>query len=205
MVKIKHAAFIKSAAGLHDSLPESKSEIVFLGRSNVGKSSLINMVANRQGLAKSSSTPGKTQLINFFDFIFSNDDNEQIECRLVDLPGFGYAKVSHDTKEKWQRNLTHFLQNRFSIRLFCHLIDARHPNLEIDQEVAEFLDDLKRPDQQIVQIITKIDKLGQGELVKLKRLYPHALLASSSKNKGAEAIRQMMIGSIGFLPKEEVQ
>ena len=125
--RIVEAQFIKSAQSIADSLPEDMSEVVFLGRSNVGKSSTLNGLTQRKNLAKSSATPGKTQLINFFETRYLYND-QSYPVRFVDLPGFGYAKVSKSLKEVWQKNLVEFIQHRVSIRLFIHLRDARHAN-----------------------------------------------------------------------------
>lgn len=103
MIIIKEASFVKSAEKMDQILDEDTLEVAFIGRSNVGKSSIINALTNRKGLAKSSSTPGKTRLINFFDIKFKKDD-EDYEARLVDLPGFGYARVSKSMKHEWQKN-----------------------------------------------------------------------------------------------------
>jgi len=115
--RVVEAAFIKSAQSIADSLPEDMSEVVFLGRSNVGKSSTLNSLTQRKNLAKSSATPGKTQLINFFETRYLYND-ESYPVRFVDLPGFGYAKVSKSLKEVWQKNLVEFIEHRVSIRLF---------------------------------------------------------------------------------------
>jgi len=195
VISVKEAKFIKSSRGIDDALPSTASEVVFLGRSNVGKSSLINMIASRQGLAKSSATPGKTRLINFFEIVL-HDNKGDYPLRLVDLPGFGYAKVSHSMKDEWQEELTRFLAHRRSIRIYFHLIDSRHPELEIDREVGEFIAQMKTPDQKIIPILTKVDKLGQSEKAKLKKLYPTALMVSSAKTLGAQEVRKMILESV---------
>ncbi|NOX16224.1 MAG: YihA family ribosome biogenesis GTP-binding protein [Epsilonproteobacteria bacterium] len=183
MIRIIEAEFITSAQKIDDSLPDDTSEVVFLGRSNVGKSSFINALANKKSLAKSSSTPGKTRLINFFDIKFLKD-GEKFIARFVDLPGFGYAKVSKSIKNEWQKNLTDFLQKRKSIRLFVHLVDSRHPNLDIDNMVHDFLNANIRADQKMVQIFTKSDKLNQKEKNALKRSFPDSIFTSNSKKIG---------------------
>ena len=167
-MKILKAQFIKSAASLSDSLPPDKAEVAFLGRSNVGKSSLINALVSQKSLAKSSQTPGKTRLINFFSVSVAVGD-EVGEFRLVDLPGFGYAKVSKDERALWERNLTGFLLRRESIKLFLLLRDARHPDMEIDEEVKEFLSAISRGDFKIQEVYTKIDKLKKNELSLLRQ------------------------------------
>ena len=106
-MKIKTIKFIKSAQSIADSIEPNFNEVVFMGRSNVGKSSFLNTLTN-QKIAKTSSTPGKTQLINFFEVIYENE----AKTIFVDLPGFGYAKVSKSTKTSWQKNLTNFIKNR---------------------------------------------------------------------------------------------
>lgn len=187
-LKIVDAVFHTSAQRLEDSPPPDIAEIAFLGRSNVGKSSLLNSLTKRKTLAKSSSTPGKTQLINYFDITFK-DYNEENEIknyygRFVDLPGFGYAKVSKSLKKNWHKNLTDFLEQRPSLQIFVHLIDSRHSTLDIDKSVDEFLTHIKRGDQIIINAFTKIDKLKQTDLQKLKREYPEGIFISNLKNKG---------------------
>ena len=185
MIHLKEASFVKSASKLDESTPEGISEVAFIGRSNVGKSSIINALTNRKDLAKSSSTPGKTRLINFFKIVFSKD-SELFHAQLVDLPGFGYAKVSHSLKEEWQRNLSEYIKKRSSIRVFVHLIDGRHPFLEIDAEVRTYLESIVRPDQTILRIFTKADKLKQGDVSLIKKHYPDAILVSNTSKKGID-------------------
>ena len=131
-MRIVEAKFMESAQSIVDSPSPDLAEIAFLGRSNVGKSSLLNTLTNHKGLAKSSSTPGKTKLINFFDVTYQTEEKDKFKCRFVDLPGFGYAKVSKSLKKDWDIKLTNFLEKRASLRIFIHLIDARHINLDID-------------------------------------------------------------------------
>ena len=165
-MKIVDAKFLQSAQSVNDSPAPNVAEVAFLGRSNVGKSSLLNTLTNRGGLAKSSSTPGKTQLINYFDIKFKTEDEQTpyLFARFVDLPGFGYAKVAKSLKYDWNRNLTGYLELRPNLQIFVHLIDSRHPGLEIDNNVDEFLKDIKRGDQIIINAFTKTDKLTQAEL-----------------------------------------
>jgi len=176
--------FIKSAPSIKEAIEPNFLEIALLGRSNVGKSSFLNAFLN-QKIAKVSSTPGKTRLINFFEIT-----QEGKKYILVDLPGFGYAKVSKSIKKEWGKNLDEFLKNRFNIKLFIHLRDARHPDLEIDNNVDEYLKTFLRADQQIITVFTKIDKLKQSELAKLKRTYPDALMVSNIKKRGFDQVRK---------------
>lgn len=178
-MKIKSVKFIKSAQSIQDSIDPNFNEVAFMGRSNVGKSSFLNSLTN-QKIAKTSSTPGKTKLINFFEVIYEND----AKTIFVDLPGFGYAKVSKKEQGNWQKNLNNFIANRFNIKLFVQLRDARHPNLELDNQVYEYLNFIKKADQQILTIFTKSDKLKQNELAKLKREYPESIFVSNLKKRG---------------------
>jgi GTP-binding protein len=153
-------------------------------------------LTNRKGLAKSSSTPGKTQLINYFEIKFKTDNEElpYLYARFVDLPGFGYAKVAKSLKAEWNRNLTAYLEQRPNLQIFVHLIDSRHPQLEIDKNVNEFLKAVKRGDQIIVQAFTKTDKLTQNELGKLKRDYPEGIFISNLKKKGMMDLQNKITG-----------
>ena len=193
--RVVKAEFVKSAQSIADSVEESRSEVVFMGRSNVGKSSTINHLTNRKSLAKSSATPGKTQLINFFDieYLYKED---RYPLYFVDLPGFGYAKVSKSTKEIWQKNLREYIENRVAIRVFIHLRDARHPNTDIDNRVEDFLKNIVRADQKILTVFTKIDKLNQKERSKLKREYPNSITISNLKKDGQVRVHQEILKHI---------
>jgi len=194
MIEIVDAKFITSAPNLQGA-PDSdeQNEVVFMARSNVGKSSLLNALTNHKGLAKVSSTPGKTRLINYFDVTFMNrDTDEKMVAKFVDLPGFGYAKVSKSMKHDWEKNLTDYIAKREQIKLFIHLIDCRHPHLEIDTSVSDFLVENVKENQVIVQIFTKIDKLNQKEQNALRREFPNALMVSSSKKRGTKKVIQII-------------
>ncbi|WP_024955537.1 ribosome biogenesis GTP-binding protein YihA/YsxC [Sulfurospirillum arcachonense] len=195
MITIKDASFVKSAEKIDQTLEEDVCEVAFIGRSNVGKSSIINALTKRKGLAKSSSTPGKTRLINFFDIKFSNEEEEFL-ARLVDLPGFGYARVSKSMKHEWQKTLTKFIKERESIKLFVHLVDSRHPNLDIDREVSEYLHEICRADQEILIIFTKADKLKQKDVSALKKIYPNCLTVSSSNGKGIQKVTDEIFSAL---------
>ena len=188
MIDIVDAKFITSAPNVA-SAPESEvqNEVVFMARSNVGKSSLLNALTNHKGLAKVSSTPGKTKLINYFDVTFMDRENsEKSIVKFVDLPGFGYAKVAKSVKHGWEKNLTDYISQREQIKLFIHLIDCRHPHLDIDTDVNDFLQNNCGESQYILQIFTKIDKLNQKEQSALRREFPHAMMVSSSKKRGMQ-------------------
>jgi len=202
MIEIVEAKFITSAPNIEKAPPsEKQNEIVLMARSNAGKSSLLNALANHKGLAKVSSTPGKTRLINYFDITFMDREiNEKKYARLVDLPGFGYAKVSKSMKYDWEKNLTDYIAQREQIKLFVHLIDSRHPDLEIDLGVSEFLDEIVDQSQVILRVFTKIDKLNQKEQSALKLRFPDALMISSSKKRGISKL----ISVIYEVVKEEM-
>ena len=193
--RLVEAHFMKSAQALGDSVDDTVSEVVFLGRSNVGKSSTINGLTSRKNLAKSSATPGKTQLINFFDIRYIYDEKDW-NIRFVDLPGFGYAKVSKDLKGVWQKNLVEFIKHRVSIRVFIHLRDARHPNAQIDKDVDEYVKKFIRGDQLYLNIFTKIDKLNMKEKTALKKKFPECITISNSKRIGYERIHQKIFEHI---------
>lgn len=193
-VKILSPQFISSASNFKECPSADCVEIAILGRSNVGKSSFINLFMGRNGLAKSSSTPGKTQLINFFAGVYDQGE-EKIPFKIIDLPGFGYAKVSKEQKKKWEKNLVEFLSQRKSIKLFLHLIDSRHPKLENDLAVSEFLKRLVAGDQKILEIYTKADKLKNQE--KMSFLSAGKILVSTQTNEpkitALHEVRRIMI------------
>jgi GTP-binding protein len=193
--RVVEAQFIKSAQSIADSLPEDMSEVVFLGRSNVGKSSTLNSLTQRKNLAKSSATPGKTQLINFFETRYLYNE-QSYPVRFVDLPGFGYAKVSKSLKEVWQKNLVEFIKHRVSIRLFIHLRDARHPHAKIDDDVEIYISEFIRPDQKYLTVFTKIDKLNQKERAKLKREFPGSITVSNLKKNGHDQVHYEILQTI---------
>lgn len=190
MIEVVDSKFVTSAPNIQGAPDtEEQNEVVFMARSNVGKSSLLNALTNHKGLAKVSSTPGKTRLINYFDVTFMNRDTSQKSfAKFVDLPGFGYAKVSQSIKSDWERNLTEYIASRKQIKIFIHLVDCRHPFLEIDKSVGDFLLENAGESQYILQIFTKIDKLNQKEQNELKNNFPNALMVSSSKKRGLQKV-----------------
>jgi GTP-binding protein len=152
-MKIKNAEFVISNSSVA-KCPDSKlPEYAFIGRSNVGKSSLINMLTGRKALAKTSATPGKTQLINHF---LINDN-----WHLVDLPGYGYAKVSKSTKNTFQKFITAYFEKREQMICAFVLVDSRHSPQKIDMEFMQWLGEHQVP---FCIIFTKADKLKSKEL-----------------------------------------
>jgi GTP-binding protein len=190
MIEIVEAGFMVSVPNVKAApMNELQDEVVFMARSNVGKSSLLNTISKRKNLAKVSSTPGIPRLINYFDVTFLNrDSGEKIRAKLVDLPGFGYAKVSKSIKSDWEKNLTQFISKRKQIKLFIHLIDARHPDLEIDRSVTQYLEQIADESQYILPVFTKIDKLNQKEIGALKKRFPDSLMISNLKKRGIDKL-----------------
>ena len=197
MIRALSAKFITSSPNIKEAPSFVTSEVVFLGRSNVGKSSLINALVNQKNLAKSSSTPGKTQLINFFEAEFCEEreesEKEKFKLILVDLPGFGYAKVAKSKHDEWRKNLDEFLKFRSDIRLFIHLIDARHFDLDIDVNVDSYLKSFLRADQKILNLYTKSDKLNQSQKSAIMKFDPSGILVSTLSKSGIDKAREAII------------
>ena len=164
-MQVKSAEFVKSSSETGQCPENNLPEYAFIGRSNVGKSSLINMLTDRKGLAKISGTPGKTQLINHFLI----DDS----WYLVDLPGYGYAKVSKKLRKGFNKIITDYLINRQNIVCVFMLIDSRHEPLKNDLEFITWLGENEVP---FVLTFTKADKLSSSELNKNLKTYKTRLL-----------------------------
>jgi GTP-binding protein len=154
-MKISSATFIKSAFARKDWVSDSRGEIAFLGRSNVGKSSLINSLLQRKGLARTSNTPGRTQSINYFlinaDFYF------------VDLPGYGYARVSKAMRQDWGSMAEDYLTESINLKLCIQLIDSRHEPTGLDRDLNEWLVFNQKPH---IVVATKSDKMSSNQLSK---------------------------------------
>ena len=150
---LRQPEFLLGAAEVQQFPNDTKIEIAFAGRSNVGKSSAINAITNRRKLARTSKTPGRTQQINFF----SLGD----EARLVDLPGYGFAQVPLKVKEKWQKTIHQYLAERENLLILVLLMDIRHPLTPLDQQIIQWASDSELPTQ---ILLTKADKYKQGRL-----------------------------------------
>lgn len=192
---ILDAKFVTSFTQFDSNFSSKSAEVAFLGRSNVGKSSLINSLCKQKKLAKSSQTPGKTQLINFFEVLCKKDE-KKFSIYFIDLPGFGYARVSKQLKKLWNQNLDEFLKLRSSIKLFIHLIDSRHTNLELDLNVEQYLQSFLQEKQTILKVFTKCDKLNQSQKSKLKNEFKDALLISNFNQFGLKTLEEKIISSV---------
>lgn len=159
-----NAIFLKSAARVNQLPPDEGFEVAFAGRSNAGKSSALNTLTGIKSLARTSKTPGRTQLINLFTI-----DEQR---RLVDLPGYGYAKVALKVKVDWQDNLAHYLEVRQSLKGLVLVMDIRHPLKELDQMMINWSLNRELP---VHLLLTKADKLSKSEVkstvLKVKKTY----------------------------------
>ncbi|OCF97245.1 YihA family ribosome biogenesis GTP-binding protein [Gilliamella apis] len=183
--------FILSAPDITHLPIDTGVEIAFAGRSNAGKSSALNTLTNQKALARTSKTPGRTQLINLFEV----EEN----CRLVDLPGYGYAQVPEAIKRKWQKSLGEYLQKRESLKGLIVLMDIRHPLKDLDQQMIEWAVSVNIP---VMLLLTKADKLASGAQKKQVNMVKEAILPfqgditvapfSSPKRVGLEALKQKL-------------
>ncbi|MDR3269650.1 MAG: ribosome biogenesis GTP-binding protein YihA/YsxC [Tannerella sp.] len=187
-MEIKKAAFVVSNTDVRKCPEGTLPEYAFIGRSNVGKSSLINMLTDRKHLAKTSQKPGKTQLINHF---IIND-----EWYLVDLPGYGYAQRGKEGRENIRRIIEHYILEREALTNLFVLLDSRHEPQQIDLEFMEWLGESEIP---FAIIFTKTDKISKGRLQENRRVYtekmletweelPPILMSSAEKREGRDEI-----------------
>jgi len=151
-IHLSKATFTLSAPDIRRLPEDSGIEVAFAGRSNAGKSSALNTLTNQRGLARVSKTPGRTQLINIFEVA----ENK----RLVDLPGYGFAKVPLEMKKKWQKALGEYLEKRECLQGLVVLMDIRHPLKDLDRDLIEWAAD---SDLSVLVLLTKSDKLSQGK------------------------------------------
>ena len=189
--------FLKSAPGL-EFLPDATvPEIAFAGRSNVGKSSLLNALTNRNGLARTSNTPGRTQELNFFDV------GEPMVMRLVDMPGYGFAEAPRDLVKRWKFLVNDYLRGRAILKRTLVLIDSRHGVKTVDLEMMAMLDGAAVNYQ---LVMTKSDKVKAAELAKVREAveaearkhpaaHPDVLETSSEKNLGIAELRTAVLSA----------
>lgn len=183
--------FVTSAPDIRHLPADTGIEIAFAGRSNAGKSSALNTLTNQKSLARTSKTPGRTQLINLFEVTEGH--------RLVDLPGYGYAEVPEEMKLKWQRALSEYLQMRDCLKGLVILMDIRHPLKDLDQQMVQWAVDSDLP---VLILLTKADKLASGARKAQLNMVREAILIfqgdievemfSSLKKIGVDKLRQKL-------------
>jgi GTP-binding protein len=189
-IDYRRASFLTSAPSLRECPSDGGAEVAFAGRSNAGKSSAINALTGQRKLARTSKTPGRTQLLNFFAL----DESR----RLVDLPGYGFAKVPLAVKNEWQRHLDEYLSQRVSLRGLVLLMDIRHPLQPFD---TQMLDWAKRSAMPVHVLLTKADKLNFGTakstLLTVQKQLPNKdlmtiQLFSALNNDGLDILQQQL-------------
>jgi GTP-binding protein len=184
MTVFAHAAFLRAAARAADFPPPGPAEIAFAGRSNVGKSSAINAIAGRRNLARTSKTPGRTQTINFYGL---GED-----ARLVDLPGYGYARVPQAMRDAWRALVAEYLQSASLVGVVV-IMDARHPLTPLDEQLLQWLGDVPQ-----LILLSKADKLSRTEQAKLVREFSpensrhRATLFSAVTKQGVDEVRDLL-------------
>ncbi|AUG98739.1 ribosome biogenesis GTP-binding protein YihA/YsxC [Pectobacteriaceae bacterium CE70] len=183
--------FVISAPDIRHLPADSGIEVAFAGRSNAGKSSALNTLTNQKNLARTSKTPGRTQLINLFEVTE--------DVRLVDLPGYGYAEVPEEMKRKWQNALGEYLQKRNCLKGLVVLMDIRHPLKDLDQQMLEWAATVHLP---VLVLLTKADKLASGARKSQLTMVREAVLPfmsdiqvetfSSLKKTGVDKLREKL-------------
>lgn len=191
-LKYDSAEFLTSAAKYSQCPDDTGTEVAFAGRSNAGKSSAMNALTRNSKLARTSKTPGRTQLLNFFTL--SGGDH-----RLVDLPGYGYAKVNRNMKQDWEENIGEYLAERLSLKGLVLVMDIRHPMTEFDQMIVEWAVKTEMP---LLALLTKSDKLKRGPAkstwlkvrneLRSQAPWLDAQMFSSLKKDGVSEVRQWL-------------
>ncbi|WP_163933976.1 ribosome biogenesis GTP-binding protein YihA/YsxC [Paraferrimonas sp. SM1919] len=201
---LRQAKFVTSAPDIRHLGEDSGIEIAFAGRSNAGKSSALNCLTEQKALARTSKTPGRTQLIN----VFAIDEDR----RLIDLPGYGFAQVPLEVKKKWQASLSEYLQERDCLRGIVVLMDIRHPLKDVDMQMIEWSVHNRLP---VLALLTKSDKLKSGAakntvLKVRKELAAYADLIqvesfSSLKKAGKERVLNILHDWLGIVDEDEIE
>jgi GTP-binding protein len=189
-----HVSFMLSAARLDQAPPDTGSEVAFAGRSNAGKSSALNTISGQNKLARTSRTPGRTQLLNFFQL--GNSANQ----RLVDLPGYGFAKVPPRVKQQWDRLLSGYLETRRSLTGLILIVDCRHPLKPFDQQMLNWCHQAGLP---VHILLTKADKLSKNrahaalqqldKYLNQNKLAATSQLFSATERLGVEQVREQLL------------
>ncbi|MFA3792880.1 ribosome biogenesis GTP-binding protein YihA/YsxC [Aliiglaciecola sp. SL4] len=202
MSHYSHAKFITSAPDIRHLEKDEGNEVAFAGRSNAGKSSALNRLTRQKSLARTSKTPGRTQLINVFEI--------EEGRRLVDLPGYGYAKVPMEMKLKWQKSLGEYLQMRKSLTGLVVLMDIRHPFKDLDQQLIYWAVERNLP---VLALLTKADKLKSGKRKAQLLMAREASMAfcgdvtvhafSSLNGLGLDNVERVLDRWLGFTETEE--
>ncbi|MEA1013216.1 ribosome biogenesis GTP-binding protein YihA/YsxC [Sphingomonas sp. LY54] len=191
-------AFLKSAPSLEHLPTPEVEEIAFAGRSNVGKSSLLNKLTNRKDLARTSNTPGRTQELNFFDI------GQPLRFRLVDMPGYGFAKAPKDIVRKWRYLVNDYLRGRQVLKRALVLIDSRHGIKEVDRDILKMLDEAA---VSYHIVLTKADKIKASELQEVQQrtteearkrpaAHPDIITTSSETGLGMEELRRAVVEAV---------
>jgi len=191
------ATFVTSAPSLADCPPEDLPEVCFAGRSNVGKSSLINSLVNRKRLARTSNTPGKTQQMNYY--------NIDQKFYIVDLPGFGFAKVPEKERKRWGKDIKQYLYQRKTLNLILHLVDARHDPTRLDEDFFYWMASNRKP---FSVVLTKADKLSGNKLAASKQTVKKILekmnievpivVTSSDSGRGMNDLQSLILEFVNY-------
>jgi GTP-binding protein len=195
-MKINKATYLISSPGFEQCPKLTQPEYAFIGRSNVGKSSIINAVCNQKNLAKTSGTPGKTQLINHFEVMSSSSKGPWDKWYIVDLPGYGFAKVSQSSRRRWEQMIENYLRKRPNLNRVFVLIDSRHEPQKID---LEFIEQMVKWEIPYTLIFTKSDKEKPGVVARnVKSMFdilrerlpflPQGFVTSAEKKLGVEEV-----------------
>lgn len=191
------ATFITSAPSLDHCPPEDLPEVCFAGRSNVGKSALINKLANRKRLARTSNTPGKTQQMNYY--------NIDQKFYIVDLPGFGFANVPEKVRQRWGKDIKQYLLQRKTLNLILHLVDSRHDPTGLDQDFFYWMASNQKP---FSVVLTKADKLSGNKraasirnvknLLEKMNIEVPIVVTSSESGRGIKDLRSLILEFVNF-------